>query len=198
MDSTIRLATADDAGAIADIYAPVVEQTHISFETRPPTPEEIAQRIGKTVDRLPWLVCEYDDEITGYVYASPYREREAYQWAVEVSVYVHDSWRRHGIATALYDSLFALLELQGLRTAYAVIALPNPRSVAFHESHGFEKVGIYRDVGYKNGDWHDVGHWGRSLQSLSTAPSPPTPLPELRDSDAYAEALAAGRSSLRS
>jgi phosphinothricin acetyltransferase len=105
------------------------------------------------------LVCEYDGHILGYAYASSHKERPAYQWAVDVSVYVDEAWRRKGVASALYESLFALLDVQGLSNAYAVIALPNDQSVAFHESHGFEPVGVYTDVGYKHGEWRDVGHW---------------------------------------
>lgn len=198
MEQTIRLATEGDAEAITAIYTPFVEQTHISFETHPPTVEEMAQRIRNTVERLPWLVCEYDGQITGYAYASTHNERPAYQWAVDVSVYVNEAWRRKGIASALYDSLFALLDRQGLRNAYAVIALPNPRSVTFHESRGFEKVGVYRNVGYKNGKWRDVGHWELPLQSLATPPSPPSPLEDLRNTDGYTSALLTGESSLRS
>lgn len=197
MEPTIRLATEEDAKAVTAIYTPIVEQTHISFETHPPTIGEMAQRIRSTSKRLPWLVCEYDDQITGYAYASPHNERPAYQWAVDVSVYVSETWRRKGVASALYESLFALLDLQGLRNAYAVIALPNPQSIAFHESHGFEKVGVYRNVGYKNGKWCDVGHWEFSLQSLATPPSPPTPLDELQNTDSYTDALVAGEPSLR-
>lgn len=198
MEPTIRLASEEDAEAVTAIYTPIVEQTHISFETEPPTSAEIAQRIRTTTERLPWLVCEYDGQITGYAYASPHNERPAYQWAVDVSVYVHETWRRRGIASALYESLFALLDRQGLGNAYAVIALPNPQSIAFHESTGFEKVGVYRNVGYKNGDWRDVGHWELPLRSLPTPPSPPTPLDELLDTGSYTDALRAGESSLRS
>lgn len=196
MEPTIRLATEGDAEAVTAIYTPIVEQTHISFETHPPTIGEMAQRIRNTVERLPWLVCEYNGQITGYAYASPHKERPAYQWAVDVSVYVNEVWRRKGIASALYESLFALLDLQGLCNAYAVIALPNPQSVTFHESHGFEKVGVYRNVGYKNGKWRDVGHWELPLQSLETPPSPPTPLHELQNTDSYTDAIVAGESSL--
>lgn len=198
MKPTIRLATEEDAEAITAIYTPVVEQTHISFETRPPTTGETAQRIRTTTQRLPWLVCEYDGQITGYAYASPHKERPAYQWAVDVSVYVDEVWRRKGIANALYTSLFALLNLQGLRNAYAVIALPNPQSIAFHESHEFEKVGVYHNVGYKDGQWRDVGHWELPLQSRPTPPSPPTPLSDLRNTDSYTDAVEAGEPSLRS
>ena len=197
MEPKIRLATGADAEAVTGIYAPVVEQTHISFETTPPTVEEMARRIRTTVERLPWLVCEYDGQLLGYAYASPHEERPAYQWGVDVSVYVDESWRRKGVASALYESLFALLKLQGLGNAYAVIALPNPQSVAFHESHGFEPVGVYTDVGYKNGEWRDVGHWELSLRSLPEPPSPPTPLGELQHTDGYVDALEAGEPTVR-
>lgn len=197
MEPTIRLATEEDGEPITEIYAPIVKQTHISFETTPPTIGEMAQRIRTTVERLPWLVCEYDGQILGYAYANPHQERPAYQWAVDVSVYVDDAWRRKGIASGLYKSLFALLDLQGLSNAYAVIALPNPQSVAFHESHGFEKVGVYRNVGYKNDEWRDVGHWELPLQSLPEPPSPPIPLSELQNTDRYTDSLGAGESSVR-
>lgn len=196
MEASIRLATEEDAEAVTNIYTPIVEQTHISFETHPPTIREMARRIRTTAERLPWLVSEYDGQITGYAYASPHKDRPAYQWAVDVSVYVDEAWRRKGIATALYESLLGLLDLQGLRNAYAVIALPNPQSIAFHESHGFEKVGVYRNVGYKNGEWRDVGHWELSLQPLPTPPPPLTPLHELQNTDMYTGALAKGESSL--
>jgi len=169
----------------------------MSFETTTPTAGEMAQRIRDTVDRLPWLVCEGDGRLLGYAYASPHKERPAYQWAVDVSVYVDEAWRRKGVASALYESLFALLELQGLGNAYAVIALPNPQSVAFHESRGFEPVGVYADVGYKHGEWRDVGHWEASIQPLPRSPSPPTAIGELRGTDAYADALRAGESAVR-
>ena len=198
MEPTIRLATDADAEAVTEIYSPVVEQTHISFETAPPTVEEMARRIRTTVERLPWLVCEYDGHILGYAYASSHKERPAYQWAVDVSVYVDEAWRRKGVASALYESLFALLDVQGLSNAYAVIALPNDQSVAFHESHGFEPVGVYTDVGYKHGEWRDVGHWEVSIQSLPHPPSPPIPIDELRGTDEYADALGAGESAIRS
>lgn len=196
MTPTIRLATETDAAGVADIYAPFVERTHVSFETVPPSEAEMAERIDETVTELPWLVCELDGEIAGYAYASRHKERPAYQWGVDVSVYVDERWRRSGVARGLYESLFALLERQGLYTAYAVIALPNAASVGFHESLGFEHIGLYRNAGYKNGEWHDVGHWERSIQEVEDPPSPPTPLEELRGSEDWDETLSAGESSI--
>lgn len=197
MAPTIRPATESDAADVADIYAPVVEETHVSFETVPPSEAEMAERIRGTVTELPWLVCEHEGRVVGYAYASRHAERPAYRWGVDVSVYTHGRWRRRGVARGLYESLFALLRLQGRYTAYAVIALPNPASVEFHESFGFERVGLYRNAGYKNGAWHDVGHWELSLHEVETPPSPPTPLPDLWGSDGWDEAVSAGEDSIR-
>lgn len=196
MTATIRLAAEADAEAIASIYAPVVENTAISFETEPPTAAEMADRIRDTADSLPWVACEHDGTVVGYAYASTHSERPAYRWSVDVSVYVHERWRRRGIAHGLYTSLFEVLRKQGLYNAYAVISLPNPPSVAFHESLGFTRVGVYRNVGYKHGDWLDVGHWQRSLQSPDDSPSPPTPLGDLRETDGWREAVTAGESEI--
>ncbi|WP_435153487.1 arsinothricin resistance N-acetyltransferase ArsN1 family B [Haladaptatus sp. DFWS20] len=175
----IRLAETDDAAQIAAIYAPVVRETIISFETDPPDDAEMTNRIRKTLPTYPWLVCEHDDSILGYAYAGAHRTRDAYQWSVDVSVYVHAEHRRSGIGRGLYESLFALLEKQGYYNAYAGIALPNAASVGLHESLGFEQVGVYEDVGYKNGAWHDVGWWQRQLHPSEDEPNPPSPLTDL-------------------
>src|ERR671925_577755 len=102
MSATIRLATPEDADAILAIYAPIVRNTAISFEVEPPTREEMAERIAKTISHLPWLVCAREREVLGYVYASPHRARAAYQWSVDVSVYIHQEARRIGMGRALY------------------------------------------------------------------------------------------------
>lgn len=197
MTATIRVADEGDAGAIVDIYAPIVEDTHRSFETIAPTEAAMAGRVAETLERFPWLVCAADGEVVGYAYASAHNDRPAYQWGVDVSVYVADGWRRRGVARGLYESLFALLRGQGFYTAYAVIALPNPPSVSFHEALGFERIGVYERAGYKRGAWHDVGHWGRTLQPHETPPDPPTPFVEFRESAAFDEALHTGESSIR-
>ena len=197
MTPTVRTATGADGRALADIYAPVVEDTHVSFETDPPDAEEMGRRIRETTDRLPWLVCEHDGRVVGYAYASPHSDRPAYRWSVDVSVYVDEGSRRHGVARGLYGSLLEILRLQGLYSAYAVIALPNPASVELHEALGFERVGLYERVGYKDGEWHDVGHWGRSLCEPEPSPSSPTPLEDLRGTGAYEAALASGEGAIR-
>jgi L-amino acid N-acyltransferase YncA len=179
------------------IYAPVVRDTAISFETEPPTVEEMRQRITHTLERLPWVVCKQWGVLLGYAYASPHRARAAYQWSVDVSVYVHAQARRVGVGRALYRSLFSLLTLQGFYQAYAGITLPNPASVGLHESLGFQPVGVYRAVGYKLGAWHDVGWWQLPLRERTTSPDPPAGLGTIRNSPAWKSALAAGVPFLR-
>src|SRR5262249_51171207 len=120
------------------------------------------------------------------------REGAASQWSVDVAVYVREGRRRSGTGRALYTSLFQALVLQGFYNAYAGITLPNPASVGLHEALGFQPVGVYRQVGYKCGAWHDVGWWQLALQPPLGQPQPPKCIPELRDTIEFASALAAG------
>ena len=136
MTAVIRLATSYDADSIAAVYAPFCENTPISFETVAPTTEEMAKRIRKITEGYPWLVLEEGGEITGYVYASPHRERAAYQWSVDVTAYVQPQSHRRGVGRTLYSILFQLLRLQGYYKAYAGITLPNPASVGLHQAMG--------------------------------------------------------------
>jgi L-amino acid N-acyltransferase YncA len=175
MPPTIRLATERDAEPMLAIYAPIVRETIISFEVEPPTPDEMRRRIRDTLAELPWLVWDDEGKVLGYAYASRHRARAAYQWCVDVSVYVHPLARRGGIARALYQALFEILRRQGYVNAYAGIALPNPASVGFHEAMGFQPVGVYRGVGYKLGAWHDVGWWHLLLQKRPDSPALPVP-----------------------
>jgi L-amino acid N-acyltransferase YncA len=169
----IRIATGADAEGVLAIYAPIIRDTAISFELVPPTVEQMRERIESTLVQLPWLVADQSEEVIGYAYASRYRERAAYQWAVEVSAYVHEESRRSGVARALYRALLGVLKDLGYRTALAGIALPNEASVAFHESMGFTAIGIYRKVGYKMGTWHDVGWWQLALGEYTDNPAKP-------------------------
>ena len=133
----------------------------------------------RSLQQFPWLVFRSGDSLTGYAYATRHRERPAYQWAVEVSVYVQFACRRSGIGHALYQALFGILVQQGYSTAYAGIALPNPASVALHQALGFEAVGVYRGAGYKLGAWWDVSWWQRPLQAYTRPAGPPRSLPQL-------------------
>ena len=195
--SGIRLATGGDAGPVAAIYAPNVTGTIISFESEPPDADEMRRRIEGTLERYPWLVCERRGRVLGYAYAGPHGSRTAYQWSVDVSVYVDGGSHRMGVGRALYASLFAALTLQGFYNAYAGATLPNPASVGLHESVGFQPVGIYHGVGYKMGAWHDVGWWHLPLREKVADPDPPTDLPSILDSKEWDAALAKGLPLLR-
>jgi phosphinothricin acetyltransferase len=190
--STIRLARVGDAEAIAAIYAPVVQSTAISFEIDPPDALTIEHRVTETLRTYPWLVCEIAGEVAGYAYATKHRDRAAYQWSVDASVYVHPSFHRRGIGRALYTSLFRIVQSQGFVNAYAGITLPNPASVRLHESVGFRPIGVYRNVGFKADRWHDVGWWGLNLLPLAAPPAPPRPLAVVARDGAFAASLAAG------
>lgn len=196
MDGSIRVATPADGEAVRSIFAPFVESTAISFEVEPPTVSEMADRIETTVRTHPWLVCEVEGGVVGYAAAGALRSSPPYEWTVELSIYVDERARRSGVGRALYASLFAVLELQGYRNAYAVTTLPNPASVGFHERMGFEPVGLFPEVGYKQGQWYDVRWWHRAIGEKLADPRRPTPLSELRGDPRMEKALAVGEQHL--
>lgn len=184
MDQIIRIVNLDDAESIRDIYAPFCEATPVSFETHAPSVDEMRRRISKLKASFPWLVCDRGGVIAGYAYASPHRERAAYRWSVDVSAYVHEGCRRAGVGRALYTRLFEILRRQGFYTALAGITLPNPGSVGLHESMGFEPVGVYRRIGYKCGQWHDVAWYQLGLREDSGEPAEPLVFDQFVDSAA--------------
>ncbi len=196
MPSTIRLATLDDAAQVQAVYAPYC-YTPISFELEPPSVEEMRGRLRKVLAQLPWLVCDDGGEVLGYAYAAGHRERAAYGWSVDTSVYIRQGRQRQGVGRALYTALLALLPLQGFVNAYAGVTLPNPASVGLHESMGFEPVGVYRDVGFKLGAWYDVVWYQRPLQARPLAPPPPRRLHEVLGLAEWESALHAGERLLR-
>jgi phosphinothricin acetyltransferase len=159
----IRSATLDDAAVIAAIYAPIVKTTTISFEENPPSAVEIAGRIETLLQTMPYLVAQRGSDVIGYAYASPHRQRSAYRFAVDVTVYVDETMRRSGAGKSLYEHLLADLRKRNFHRAYAGIALPNDGSVGLHEALGFNHIGTYHEVGFKFGKWHDVGWWERDL-----------------------------------
>ena len=159
----VRPARLGDAAAIQAIYAPIVADTAISFEIEPPSVAEMERRIVATLERYPYLVAERDGALLGYAYGGEHRSRAAYRVSVDVTCYVAPVARRQGVGRALYGVLLATLSDAGFHSAHAGITLPNPGSVGLHEAMGFEKVGVYREVGYKLGAYHDVGWWQRML-----------------------------------
>lgn len=161
----IRHADPDrDGPACAAIYAPAVRDAAISMEERVPDGDELARRIRTVSHRWPWLVAELDRAVVGYAYGSQHRDRAAYRWACDVTVYVSVDHHRRGIGRALYVPLLELLAGQGYHQACAGIGLPNAASVGLHEALGFVPVGVYRDIGYKLGAWCAVGWWQRELR----------------------------------
>ena len=198
MDAHIRLATEDDAAQLLEIYSPVVNETIISFEELPPSLEEFRGRISAVLERMPWLVCLQGGDIAGYAYATPFRSRAGYRWTAELTVYVASSHHRRGVGRALYTALLGCLAGQGYRTAVAIIALPNPASVALHRSLGFHRTGVLENVGFKHGRWIDDDVWQLDIQPEGSVPLEPVPLGEFLGTVEWEEAIERGTALLGS
>lgn len=166
----VRDATELDAEACAEIYAPYVLDTAITFESDPPTPAQMAVRIATASKTHAWLVLEDDERVIGYAYGGPFKEREAYRWSCEVSVYLELGRRRTGGGRALYTALLDRLAQRGYRMAAAGMTLPNDASVGLHKAMGFQPVGTYRQIGWKFDAWHDVA-WAQ--RTIGTGDDPP-------------------------
>ncbi len=167
---------ARDAATCAAIYAPNVNTSAISFEERPPDAAEMEARIERYSQTHPWLVAEEGGGVIGYAYACPHRERAAYRWAADVSVYIAAAEHRRGHGRRLYEELFERLRRQRFQVAIAGITLPNPASVGLHERLGFVPIGVYRRIGWKLDAWRDVGWYQLELAPAVDNP-PPEPLP---------------------
>lgn len=175
----IRLTNPEDAAGILAIYAPYIQNTSFTFETEVPSVEEFSQRIKTYLTNWPWLVCEINGKIAGYAYSTKYRERTAYQWCVESSIYIHDDFQKAGVGKSLYAALFEILKKQGFNNVYAVINLPNEKSVAFHEKLGFHYFATYEKVGYKLGKWKNVGWWQLNINEYVDEPAAPVKFADL-------------------
>ncbi len=163
----IRHAGPGDATVIAEIYEPIVRDTFISFETEPPSHQEMVHRIA---DSLAWVIYEEHDRVLGYAYATPFHRRAAYRWSTEVSIYVAPEAQGRGIARKLLHELLDHLSTRGFVNAFAGIALPNPASIQLFESFGFSQVALHRKVGFKLGAWRDVSWWQLQLRDASIPP----------------------------
>jgi L-amino acid N-acyltransferase YncA len=159
----VRDANEHDAEACAAIYAPYVTDTTVTFEYEPPSAAEMARRIAAAQRAHAWVVLEDDGRVVGYAHAGPYKERAAYRWSSEVSVYLEMGRRRGGRGRMLYGALFERLAERGFRTLVAGMTLPNDASEGLHRAMGFEPIGIFRRVGWKHGQWRDVAWAQRSL-----------------------------------
>lgn len=179
MAGNIRVATKVDAAGMLEIYAPFILNSGITQETEVPSVEDFQQRIISNLEERPWLVCEMNNEIAGYAYAGKHRDRKGYQWCTETSVYISNKYYGFRIAKALYIALFDILKLQGYVNAYAAITLPNDRSVAFHKKFGFEYLTTYKKIGYKLGQWHDVGWMQYEINLHNRDPKDPMKFPAI-------------------
>ena len=165
----VRPALPHDSQEVAAIYAPYVEGTAITFEEVVPDADEFAARIQKCCSRWQWLIAEIDGTVAGYAYGSEHRQRAAYRWSVEVSAYVAADYHRRGVGRALYNVLLPQLADKGFCNAYAGVTLPNDASVGLHTHFGFTPIGVFRSVGWKFGQWHDVAWFQRALRDRPPA-----------------------------
>ena len=169
----IRTATTNDAAACAEIYAPYVTDSVISFETVPPTEAQMAMRIAAALETYAWLVLEDEGRVVGYAYAHAFAERAAYRWACETSIYLELGRRRTGAGRLLYEALFRQLAQRGYRWAMAGMTIPNEATSALHAALGFIPIGVYQQVGWKNGSWHDVAWAQKAILAVSDPPDEP-------------------------
>ena len=178
MNIIIRRARLDDAPRLSEIYAHYVLSTAVSFEYRPPTPEEFAARMEQAMARYPYLVAELDGKAVGYVYAHQLGTREAYKYSVELSIYLERETRRLGIGRMLYEKMEQALRTQGIISLYAVVARPSDEpdpyltraSLDFHSAMGYTESGVCPRCGYKFGRWYDTV-WMRKI--ITAHPSQP-------------------------
>lgn len=191
---TTRTAAPADAKALLAIYTPYVEQTAITFEYDVPTLEKFTSRIQTTLRKFPYIIAEEDNEILGYAYASPFKERAAYGWSVETSIYVKQNQRQKGIGRLLYDRLEEILKKQGVLNVNACIGYPQIEdeyltqdSVRFHEKLGYSMVGTFHKCGYKFGRWYDMVWMEKFIGQHDTSgnQSEVIPFPELENNTPF-------------
>lgn len=174
----LRIATPEDGAALADIYRYYVTDTAVSFEYEAPSAEEFSARIAHKLEKHPYLVAERDGKPIGYAYASDFRERAAYAWDAELSIYVSREAHHAGVGSMLYSALIRILKAQNFVNLYAIITNPNPESEAFHVKAGFEKICEIPAVGYKNSEWHGLLWYALRLAGEGE-PKPIIPFPQL-------------------
>jgi phosphinothricin acetyltransferase len=186
-DITIRIAKEADIEEILAIYAPYVRETAITFEYTVPTLEEFRERMRKTLTKYPYLVAVQEAEILGYAYASEFKNRAAYDWAVETTIYVKQDSRKSGVGKKLYQALEEVLKRQNICNLYACIAYPNPGSIGFHEHLGYQTIGHFSKCGYKFETWYDMIWMEKMIAEHDQHPKPFKPISELRVWDARLE-----------
>lgn len=152
----IRMIEEQDIPNVLEIYRPYVENSVITFEYEVPSLSAFQERVHHKLEQFPWLVIEMDGELCGYAYASIFRERIAYQWDCELSIYIAQDKSGHHLGSMLYDALIQLVQVQGYIQAYGLVTLPNEASLALHRKFAFQEEGNLIHTGYKQGRWLDV------------------------------------------
>ena len=171
----VRLARPEDSAALLRIYAQYIHSP-VTFEHTLPAEPEFAARIGRIAETYPYLVCEENGGISGYAYAHRQAEREAYQWNAELSIYLDATATSRGGGTRMYRILLDILALQGVKSAYALVTLPNAASERPHASLGFRTMCVQRKAGFKADAWHDVAWFVKDIAPHNAAPSPLLPV----------------------
>ncbi|SMC76967.1 GNAT family N-acetyltransferase [Moheibacter sediminis] len=179
----IRPIKISDAEKVLEIYRPYIENTNITFEYTVPNLEEWRERIETVSKQFPWLVAELEGDILGYAYAAKHRDRIAYQWCCEASVYLSDNAQGKGFAKILYEKLFEILKIQGYINVYAILTSPNTKSEKFHENFRFNDVGRFYKAGFKFNEWHHTRWMQLHLNEHEIPPSELIPFSEIEQSD---------------
>lgn len=185
----IRIARDEDASAIHAIYAPSVLTGVATFETELPSVNDMRERIRTRLQHYPWLVWEEAGSVLAYAYAGRFRERAAYDWIAETSIYVRADAHRRGIARKLYAALLDVMRLQRIHQAVGVITLPGTTSVNFHQSLGFFPAGVWKQAGWKLEQWWDVGVWQKTLLVAAGPPSRTLAFADIANSQALHDLL---------
>ena len=198
MKATIRLAERKDIPGILEIYSPYITDTSVTFEEEIPSEESFWTRMQGIMAELPFLVCEIDEKIAGYAYASGYRSRASYRWSKEVSVYIHPDFQRKRVGHALYTSLNEMIRYQGVANLLAIITMPHEPSVAFHEHFGYVKCAEFSKIGYKLNQWQNVGWFELFIQDENEPPKERIlPLSEIIELPVFQEAIKRGLDKLK-
>ena len=176
----IRLATVNDSTELLKIYAQYID-TPITFECSIPTENEFEKRIANITEEYPYLVCEEEGKIFGYAYAHRHMEREAYQWNAELSIYIDSNFTSKGVGKILYLTLMELLKLQGIKTVYGCVTVPNEKSEKLHTTLGFKQIGTYHNTGYKCNKWHDVSWFEKAIAPYDENPKDFVPISKISE-----------------
>ncbi len=176
----LRPVTPEDAAALTAIYTPFVATNAVSFETQVPTVKDMKARITAGYEHYPWIAAtdEESGTVLGYAFAKPFRPGQTYRFVAEVAVYTAGELEGQGIRRALLASLIATLTAQNFTQAACTLMTPNDKLILLYEANGFRRAGVYREVSFKNGHWHDVGMWQRELAHADPVPDAVRPFSE--------------------